>query len=173
MNIWIWWFLFMDDIIHQLLVENFSCPMTWVIYHWQLLSKFFYSKTFIQIFQSINGATSSCIFLPIMCRKLQIHWSMHLNMQPTLSPKLDRIAWIWTQVWDNFVCICKSSMTLIGQTCQLVILLKLCITSSCSSQENTTLPCTHWHATIIFGLLNSPHYTNNTCKAIHSVMVLT
>jgi hypothetical protein len=86
---------------------------------------------------------------------------------------LDRIAWIWIHLWGNFVCICRSSMTLTGQTCQLAILLRLCITFSCSSQENTTPPCTHWHVTTMFGLLNSPHYTNNTHKAIHSVMVLT
>ncbi len=133
MSIWIWWFLFMDDIIHQLLVGNFSCPMTWVIYHWQLLPSFFYYKIFIQIFQSIDGARSSYIFLPIMCQQLQIHHSVHSSMQPTLSPQLDQIAWIWTHLWGNFVYICRSSMTLIGQTCQLAILLRLCITSSCSS----------------------------------------
>ncbi len=152
MNIWIWWFLFMDDIMHQLLVGNSSCRMTWVIYHWQLLSKFFYYKIFVQIFQSIDGARSSCIFFPILSRQLQIHHLVHSNMQPTLSPKLDRIVWIWTHLWGNFVCICKRSMTLIGQTCQLAILLKLCITSSWSNQENATPLCTHWHAMTMFGL---------------------
>jgi hypothetical protein len=91
--------------------------------------------------------------------------------KPTLSPKVDRIACIWTHFWANFVCICisRSSTTLTRQTCQIVILLRLCITSSCSSQENATPPCTHQHATTMFGLLNSPHYTNNnTCKAIWS-----
>ncbi len=135
MSIRIWWFLFMDDIIHQLLVGNFSCPMTWVIYHWQLLSKFFYYKIFVQIFQNIDGVRSSCIFLPILCQQLQIHHWVHSNMQPTLSPKLDWIAWIWTHLWVTFVRICRSSMTLTGQTCQLAILLKLCITSSCNSHE--------------------------------------
>jgi hypothetical protein len=170
---WIWWFLLMDDIIHQLFVRNFSCPMTWVIYHQKLVSKFFYYKIFVQIIQSINGVRSSCIFLPITCRQLQIHHSGHLNMQPTLSPKVDRIAWIWTHRWGKFVCICRSSMTLTSQTCQLAILLRLGITSSCSSQENVAPPCTHWHATTMFGVLNNPHYTNNTCEAIHLVMVLT
>jgi hypothetical protein len=172
-SIWIWWFLFMDDIIHQLLVGIFSCPKTWVIYHWQLLSKFFYYKIFVQIFQSIDGARFSCIFLPILCRQLQIHHLVHSNMQPTLSPKFDRIVQIWIHLWGNFVCICRSSMTLTGQTCQLAILFRLCITSSCSSQENAAPLCTNWHATTMFGLLNSPHYTNNTCKAIHSVIFLT
>jgi hypothetical protein len=170
---WIWWFLLMDDIIHQLFVRNFSCPMTWVIYHQKLVSKFFYYKIFVQIIQSINGVRSSCIFLPITCRQLQIHHSGHLNMQPTLSPKLDWIAWIWTHLWGKFVCICRSSMTLTSQTCQLAILLRLGITSSCSSQENVAPPCTHWHATTMFGVLNNPHYTNNTCEAVHLVMVLT
>jgi hypothetical protein len=132
-SIWIWWFLFVDDIIHQLLVGNFSCPITWVIYHWQLFSKLFYYKIFVQIFQSIDGVKSTCIFLPTMCWQLQIHHSVHSNMQPTLSPKLDQIAWIWTHLWGHFVCICRSAMTLTGQTCQLAILLKLCITFSCSS----------------------------------------
>jgi len=98
---------------------------------------------------------------------------VHSNMQPTLSPKLDWIAWIWIDLWGNFVCICRSSMTLTRQTCQLAILLTLCITSNFSSQENATPLCRHWHATNMFALLNSPHYTNNTCKVIHSVMVLT
>ncbi len=153
------------------MVGNFSCPMTWVIYHWQLFSKCFNYKILVQIFQSIDGARSSCIFF--LCRQLQIHHLVHSNMQPTLSPKLDWIAWIWIDLWGNFVCICRSSMTLIRQTYQLAILLTLCITSNFSSKENATPLCRHWHATNMFALLNNPHYTNNICKAIHLVMVLT
>ncbi len=66
----------------------------------------------------------------------------------------------------------KSSMMKSGWTCTFVMWQKLCITSSCSNQENAALDCTQQHPMTMFVFSNNLCCINNICQVVQLVMDL-